>query len=367
MFETGNNDANQGGGVNTNPNDQSFDLQNFEEYDDITFDGFEETSAENNGDVASSSGQGNNTAQPNNNADAGKNGEVIKNAFDDLETDDKGQPKPNTDAEEDTDALIAKLEAKGIKVQKPEESNEEVEFNTKLQQAETAIKMANDFINLPDKEIVFEKIKNDLANKYHQVGRGNEIGQEQFQLELEAEMDQYDGNTAMLKIYADNIRNTVKSNSLSKAVSEKEALVSERRTKIEGQIKQNDIKLKTAFNEFHTKSFFGIEVSKETAQEAFDYIKTGQLSKEIKQSPQLLAKVALFFKHEKEISEKLGSPTYGEGVADVVKQFTSDAKDTSRISAAMQSAGAGQGTGKVRDWSSTLSGDSEEVKKKESF
>ena len=97
------------------------------------------------------------------------------------------------------------------------------------------------------------------------------------------------------------------------------------------------------------------------------YIKTGQLSKEIKQSPQLLAKVALFLKHEKQISEKLGSPTYGEGVADVVKQFTSDAKDTSRISAAMQSAGAGQGKGKVRDWSSTLSGDSEEVKKKESF
>ena len=78
MFETGNNDANQGGGENTNPNDQSFDLQNFEEYDDITFDGFEETSAENNGDVASSSGQGDNTAQPNNDADAGKNGEVIK-------------------------------------------------------------------------------------------------------------------------------------------------------------------------------------------------------------------------------------------------------------------------------------------------
>ena len=367
MFDTGNNDANQDGGENTNPNDQSFDLQNFEEYDDITFDGFEETSAENNGDVASSSGQGDNTAQQNNDADAGKNGEVIKNAFDDLETDDKGQPKPDADAEEDTDALIAKLEAKGIKVQKPEESNEEVEFNTKLQQAETAIKMANDFINLPDKEIVFEKIKNDLANKYHQVGRGNEIGQDQFQLELEAEMDQYDGNTAMLKIYADNIRNTVKSNSLSKAVSEKEALVSERRTKIEGQIKENDVKLKTAFNEFHTKSFFGMEVSKEMAQETFDYIKTGQLSKEIKQSPQLLAKVALFLKHEKQISEKLGSPTYGEGVADVVKQFTSDAKDTSRISAAMQSAGAGQGTGKVRDWSSTLAGDSEEVKKKESF
>ncbi len=363
MFETGNNDANQG----VNSEDQSFDLQNFEEYDDITFDGFEETSAENNGDVASSSGQGDNTAQPNNDANAGKNGEVIKNAFDDLETDDKGQPKPDADAEEDTDALIAKLEAKGIKVQKPEESNEEVEFNTKLQQAETAIKMANDFINLPDKEIVFEKIKNDLANKYHQVGRGNEIGQDQFQLELEAEMDQYDGNTAMLKIYADNIRNTVKSNSLSKAVSEKEALVSERRTKIEGQIKENDVKLKTAFNEFHTKSFFGMEVSKEMAQETFDYIKTGQLSKEIKQSPQLLAKVALFLKHEKQISEKLGSPTYGEGVADVVKEFTSDAKDTSRISAAMQSAGAGQGTGKVRDWSSTLSGDSEEVKKKESF
>ena len=166
MFETGNNDVNQG----VNSEDQSFDLQNFEEYDDITFDGFEETSAENNGDVASSSGQGDNTAQQNNDADAGKNGEVIKNAFDDLETDDKGQPKPDADAEEDTDALIAKLEAKGIKVQKPEESNEEVEFNTKLQQAETAIKMANDFINLPDKEIVFEKIKNDLANKYHQVG-----------------------------------------------------------------------------------------------------------------------------------------------------------------------------------------------------
>ncbi len=365
MFGTGNNDSNQ----NAMADDQSFELQNFEEYDNIAFDDFEETSANNNGDGTGSSG-GADSGQQNSNTDGQQsvnNEEKFKNAFDDLDTDDKGQVKPQGETEEDTDALIAKLEAKGIKVQKPEESNEEAEFNTKLQQVDTAIKMANDFIGLPDRDIVYEKIKNDLANKYQQVGRGNEIGKDEFALELEAEMDQYEGNGAMLKIYADNIRNTVKSNSLARAISEKETLVGEKKLKIENQIKENDIKLKTAFNEFHTKNFFGLEVSKEMAQETFDYIKTGQLSKEIKQSPQLLAKVALFLKHEKQISEKLGSPTYGEGVADVVKQFTSDSKDTSRISAAMQSAGASQGTGKVRDWSSVISEDSDEFKKKQAF
>ena len=171
----------------------------------------------------------------------------------------------------------------------------------------------------------------------------------------------------MTKIYADNIRNQVKTNSLSKSVQNKESLIKGKSEKIEKAIKENDTKLKTAFNEFHTNSFFGMEVSKEMAQETFDYIKTGQLSKEIKQSPQLLAKVALFLKNEKQISEKLGGPTYGEGVADAMKQFTSDARDTSRITAAMQTAGASQGTGKVRDWSSTLNEDSEDAKKKTYF
>ena len=365
MFNTETNDTNPGAAQQAeNFLDQSFELQDHDEYESISFDDFEETPAGKSGDTSSSVGDGG--------AGTGETGtgenpqSVVKNAFDDLDTNPKQEAKTD-DADEDTEALIAKLEAKGIKVQKPEESNEEVEFNKKLQEAETSIRMANEFINLPDRDIVFEKIKNDLANKYHQVGRGNEINSEDFKLELEAEMDQYDGNTAMTKIYADNIRNQVKTNSLSKAVQNKESLIKEKSEKIEKAIKENDTKLKTAFNEFHTNSFFGMEVSKEMAQETFDYIKTGQLSKEIKQSPQLLAKVALFLKHEKQISEKLGGPTYGEGVADAMKQFTSDAKDTSRITAAMQTAGASQGTGKVRDWSSTLNEDSEDAKKKTYF
>ena len=365
MFNTETNDTNPGTAQPAeNFLDQSFELQDHDEYDNILFDDFEETPAGKSGDTSSSVGDG---GAGTGEAGTGENPQdAMKNAFDDLDTNPKQEAKTD-DADEDTEALIAKLEAKGIKVQKPEESNEEVEFNKKLEEAETSIRMANEFINLPDKNIVYEKIKNDLANKYHQVGRGSEINSEDFNLELEAEMDQYESNAAMLKIYADNIRNQVKSNSLARAIQNKESLVKEKSEKIERAIKENDTKLKTAFNEFHTNSFFGMEVSKEMAQETFNYIKTGQLSKEIKQSPQLLAKVALFLKHEKQISEKLGGPTYGEGVADAVKQFTSDAKDTSRITAAMQTAGASQGTGKVRDWSSTLSEDSEDAKKKAAF
>ena len=226
MFNTETNDTNQGATQQAeNFLDQSFELQDHYEYESISFDDFEETPAGKSGDTSSSVGDG---SAGTGEAGTGENPKsVVKNAFDDLDTNPKQEAKTD-DADEDTEALIAKLEAKGIKVQKPEESNEEVEFNKKLQEAETSIRMANEFINLPDRDIVFEKIKNDLANKYHQVGRGNEINSEDFKLELEAEMDQYDGNTAMTKIYADNIRNQVKTNSLSKAVQNKESLIKEK-------------------------------------------------------------------------------------------------------------------------------------------
>lgn len=293
----------------------------------------------------------------------GADGKSKFNAFDDEAViDDKSKTTPDED-----EALIEKLKAKGFKIEKEDVVNEDEVFQRNLAQAETAIAQAQKFIELPDTKMVSEKLKWDLAEKYRKVGKEHLINSEEFEIELEAEVDSYSSDDRMLKIYADNIRRDIKDGVLSKSIKTKQDLIDSQTKKIEGEIESKKTELKKSFNQIFEKGFLGMNFEKKDIQEAFDYISTGKFSKEIKDDPNSLAELALYRLNREKIVSKIGGPTYNEGVADAVQALEGkDKSSTSHISNAMRTqAGKGGEESISSKWSSVLAPDSEKLKDKE--
>lgn len=300
-------------------------------------------------------------AGPNGTEEGNKTGDNKLNAFEDLEA----KPDGSAAADEDEE-LIKKLKEKGFKVEKEELENEDELFNRKLEQQEIAIQKSQEFINLPDAKLVSEKIKWDIAEKYRAVGKQHLIGTEEFEIEVEAEIDGYTSDDRMLKIFADNIRRDVKDGVLAKSLKAKDDLLAEKTKKIDAEINQKKANLRNSLNEIFNKGIFGMKFQKEDIQKAYDYISSGQFSKEIKDDPNSLAELALYRLNRDTIVSKIGGPTYGEGVAAAVKELEGSSKQsTSHISNAMQThAGKGGEESISRNWSSVLAPDSEELKNK---
>lgn len=264
------------------------------------------------------------------------------------------------------DELVEKLKAMGYDVSKKDTPNEDQVFTDTMKMYDDSIAQSTSFINLPDDKIVEEKVKYDLMGKYRSTGREHLINTEEFNIEAEAEMDTYESNDALKKIYADNIRRDVKDGVLSKTTSAKQKLVDEQTKKIDQDITKRKTELRNSFNDIYSQGLLGMKFEKEDIQKAFDYISTGEFSKEIKNDPNSLAELALYRLHRDKIVSKIGGPTYGEGVRDAVKELQGDKnKNTSHISNAMQTnAGKGQEGVIKRDWSSVLDPNSDEAKGK---
>ncbi len=302
----------------------------------------------------------------NQNVDNGKGGEE--------EEEDKSK-KPNAFEEEEQKALdqkgteedavlIEKLKSLGYDVSKKEVPNEDQVFNDKMKIYENSIEQSEQFIALDDDRIVQEKVKFDLMSKYRSTGREHLINSQEFEIEAEAEFDTYDSNDALKKIYADNIRRDIKEGVLAKTTNAKQQLIEEQSKKIDQKINESKANLRNSFNEIFAQGLLGMKFEKEEIQNAFDYISSGKFSKEIKDDPNSLAELALYRLNRDKIVSKIGGPTYGEGVRDAIKELEGGKKDTSHISNAMQKSAGKSQSNSVRDWSSFLDENSDEIKDK---
>lgn len=288
-----------------------------------------------------------------------------QSAFEDAFTDNQQAVADDAATEETTEQLIEKLRAKGINVPDPEVIDEEKEFNDRLALVEQSIKNTQEFLALSDTEIIKEKIGYDLRDKYNKTGRAHLIGTDEFELEVEAEADQY-MTPAMSKIFADNIRRDVQAGSLAPKEAEKTKLLNEQSNKIENSIKEKQTALKGSFNKLFTNGFLGNKYDKETIQAAYDSVVKGEFATELKNNPDILAEFALFRLNREAIASRNGGKSYGEGVKDAVQAFKgNDSRNTSHLSAAMQkNAGRSQDGNKARDWSNVLDANSEDLKGK---
>lgn len=278
--------------------------------------------------------------------------------FDD--NDNNGQsPDPDSD-------LIAKLQASGYKVEKSEVVDEDKKTTDLISFHESNIKQAEDFIRKDDRTIVFEKVKNDKADKYTATGRGHLINSEEFEIECEAEMDADYDNASFLKMQADNIRALVKQNVIDRNAQEKEKIVVELENKTKVQIQEKQKKLDASFDTIYKEGFMGMKFDKETIIDARNKVINGKFTQDIKNNPEILAELALVYYQKEALIKKAGGATYGEGVAAAYHALNGGDKSkgpTSSMSAARQIDATGQeGVFNLKKWLNEANDDDKDKK-----
>lgn len=248
---------------------------------------------------------------------------------------------------------IAKLQAAGYEVKKAEIVDQDAQIKEKLDFHQKNIDDAKVFIARDDKYIVTEKLKNDKADTYANTGRQHLINSEEFNIEIEAEMEANYENPALLKMYADNLRGAIKNNVIDKNDTERKKIVSEVETTKTKEIEQKQLQLDGSFDKIFKDGYLGLTFEKQDVIDARNNVISGKFSDEIKNNPEILAKLALVYYQEQKLIDKVGQPTYGEGMAAAYHALNGSDKTNSKTSPATvaQNMGtAGQGTFQVNKW-----------------
>lgn len=234
--------------------------------------------------------------------------EVALNFEDEVIKEQKDSAESKTDAE-----LIAELEKRGITVAKPKEEDVNAQRTEELQRLNSTITSAESFLNLPPEKIVREKLRSNLVKQYTSSGRQSQIESDDFQIDLESELEKYTENSTLLNIYSDNIKREVQD-----VIRETKEKAGEINSVVEKEIKQTLVqkreKLQSGVTAIHASGIFGIRPTAKESEEIYDSIISGEFTKSVNSDPNLVAEFATFIKFREKINSKLGGPTYGEGV-----------------------------------------------------
>ena len=214
--------------------------------------------------------------------------------------------------EEDTKELIEKLKAKGIEVKVPEEQAPESEIEKqKLERIDNFIKLANDFIKQDDVSVIKDSLINEISQKYQRLGKEDLIDSEEFTLEVEMELAEYENNPRAAKNYADNIRlNISEKINLNKQEKENSKKLEERKI------------IRDTISKFNKQKLFGIEANQEILQDVYNSIVSNDIAKTVNSNPEILAEIAFYVKNRESIKENFGKATFGEGVKAIVDEIS---------------------------------------------
>lgn len=224
--------------------------------------------------------------------------------------------------EEDVDTLIEKLKAKGIEVKKPEEQTPESEVEKqKLERIDNFIKLAEDFMKQDDLSVIKDSLINEVSVKYERLGKKDLIGTEEFDLEVEMELSEYENNPRAAKSFADNIRLNI-SEKINLNKNEKEKIINQK-TEAENLKKLEEKKIiRDTISKFNNKKLFGIEANQEILQDVYNSIISNDIAKTVNSNPEILAEIAFYVKNRDTIKENFGKATFGEGVKAVVDEIS---------------------------------------------
>lgn len=238
------------------------------------------------------------------------------------------------DNDDPVQAKILELQAQGYKIERVEESKENVEISEKIRVAQENIDKAKEFVALNDKTIVLNKVKNDLAEYYQSVGKKDLINSEEFNIEAEAEFEAKYGQPAVLEIYANNIRQTIKQNVIDKNENEINTNKATLSSLKEQEFAENKKSLETKLSEIFESGYGNLKFKEEQINKAYNKIISGSFANEMKNNPGLLGELALLYYNKEEIIKSIGQPSYGQGVKDVIDK--TDNRNPSSAEAAAQ-------------------------------
>lgn len=253
--------------------------------------------------------------------------------FSDTLFDDKSQNNLSNDIDQE---VLEKLQQAGYELKKKDVVDENVEIQKKLDFIQKNIESAKEFVRLSDEKIVKEKVTNDFVDLYNQTGRGHLINTPEFEIEVEAEIDSKYSNPGVQKIYADNIRQTVQKNVIDRNTEDANNIIKKQEEKVLQQTQETTKKLQSAFDNIHKNGFMNMKFKDEDLVSAYKNIVNGNFTKEIKESPEELAELAMYYYHKKTLKEQVLGPTFGQGVKTATEIF--DGKDSGGKGSPMEAA-----------------------------
>lgn len=221
------------------------------------------------------------------------------------------------------------LKEQGFNVEKPDNNSPDHQENLEFERITGQINYAKDFLNKSDDEVIKEKVYTDLSKKYSDFGKGNLIGSEEFNDDVEMELEQISASSVQKKMYADNIRNNV-SSFLKGQEKAKEQIIQNREDRNMKAIAEKRRNLQSSIQNISKSKFLGLDVNPEQAQEVYNDITSGNFTKTINENPDLVAKFAFFIKNLESIENNLSGATYGEGVKATVDAIRGNKAQQSR-------------------------------------
>ena len=239
--------------------------------------------------------------------------------------------------------LIKELQEKGYDIKSPGASENIDTRSDEIKQLQFHISQGETLISQNDDSLIKEKFTDDLKRKYTTNKMEHLIGTEEFNLELEADIEELNENRFNKKIVADNIRRDV-SSYMNERKQKLENITGSIKAENQASANANREKLQSQFTNYHKEGFMGIDIPAHIAEETYRDVVSGEFNKKIKNDHDLVAQFALFTKLQETFAEKLGQPTYGEGVKAAFDQINKSGNNGVRNPlAAMSSNNGGSG------------------------
>ena len=213
---------------------------------------------------------------------------------------------------ENPDDLIAKLKAQGYEVNKADDPM--TEKTDQISQLNSKIQEAQNFLNKPVAERLQYGLRNKLQEEFKRSRREHLIGTPEFENELQEELENLNASGMIAQSnFLSVIDNDVKS-FMQDLTGKKNSLQGEVDKVTRDRQAQNRQNLQKSLTGFVQGGFLGQEIQPDVAKRAYERITSGSLQKDVNSDHNLISKFALFLELEASLGEKLGQPSYGEGV-----------------------------------------------------
>lgn len=219
---------------------------------------------------------------------------------------------------------VEKLKALGYDVKKDAAASPEDYKRVEIQKLDTVISNLEKFTQKEDMDLCIQRATEDLKAKYTKEGMLQDIGGAEFNLELEAELEEYKYNPRMVSLEAKTIRNDI-NNFINEKKGEKSQLEADINKVEEEQIRKNRTELKNSLTPFVNSTFLGVKISEDVVKNSYAKITSGEFAKTINNDKSIQAEFAMYLEIKDQLKSS-GNRTFGEGVAAAVHQIEGQGK-----------------------------------------
>lgn len=240
--------------------------------------------------------------------------------------------KVNTSEEFKAEVAIQQLEALGFKVEKDGESDPLKIKEHEIRQIDTVIGNMQNALKADDLSLCREKVIDDVIKKYTSQGKQHLINSEEFKLEVEAGMEEFQYNDRLISLQASQVRTEIQ-NFINDRTALKNKISAEVKEARDKEITENRKALQAEFNKYQGQVLFGQRLEVEDLKGAYNTLVSGDFAAKIEKDKALQAEFALFLQLKPKLAQG-GGGTYGEGVAATVNALNGGAQTATESSLA---------------------------------